>query len=170
MQYNETVPGGDKKGEKGKGGGKKEGGAKEGKEPKQKEKKEGTDKGKGAREGKKEEARGKEQGGKPEAKKEEKKVEPPKPEAKTEAKVETPPPAEPHVPDPKIREKLQAKMQEITEEQKKVNDEWGKKFDDECFKYEKEWKKIVEDKENEWEFFFFPLHKSQQKQTIESTG
>eukprot|EP00831_Metopus_contortus_P064666 TRINITY_DN5785_c0_g1_i8.p1 TRINITY_DN5785_c0_g1~~TRINITY_DN5785_c0_g1_i8.p1 ORF type:complete len:262 (+),score=79.66 TRINITY_DN5785_c0_g1_i8:430-1215(+) len=38
-------------------------------------------------------------------------------------------------------------MVELENENKAVSEEWTRKFDDECFKFEKEWKKIAEDKE-----------------------
>ena len=109
----------------------KEGKKEAGGEKKQKEKKEA---------GPKDAGKGKGKAAAPEAKKEEKIVVAPPP---------PPPPAPEPTPDPKVKEKLQAKMKEILEEQKKAGQEWAKTFDEECFKYEKEWKKIVDAKEKE---------------------
>ena len=48
-----------------------------------------------------------------------------------------------------MKEKLQVKAKEILAEQKKANEEWGKTFNEQCYRYETEWRNIYEDNEKQ---------------------
>eukprot|EP00826_Nyctotherus_ovalis_P005116 TRINITY_DN11144_c0_g1_i8.p1 TRINITY_DN11144_c0_g1~~TRINITY_DN11144_c0_g1_i8.p1 ORF type:complete len:177 (-),score=62.83 TRINITY_DN11144_c0_g1_i8:791-1321(-) len=44
----------------------------------------------------------------------------------------------------KNKQELKKKMGTLVEEQKKLSEEWGTKFHEECFRFEREWKEIVD--------------------------
>lgn len=41
------------------------------------------------------------------------------------------------------KEQLQERMRKLVEEKKKAGEQWGKKFNEECFRFEREWTKLV---------------------------
>lgn len=49
----------------------------------------------------------------------------------------------------KAKEELQKKSRSLVEEQKKSNDKWGKQFDEECYRFEREWRSITDAVKNQ---------------------
>jgi large subunit ribosomal protein L7/L12 len=65
-------------------------------------------------------------------------------------------------------EDLKNEFDDISEpEKQKYRDAWGLKFDDECIKFEKEWEKIAEDKENKQKMYIDEVLDENQKRRID---